>query len=500
MEKINLIAADIGAGSGRIYLSTYDGDRISSEEVHRFSNSPMLLGNTLYWDILKIMDELGKGLGKARQAAGGKIKGIGIDSWGADFGLLDSSGYLLSNPVSYRDKRIFTAEEEMKKLMPPDELDEFNSSLTYNHCTLNQLYYLYKYQKDLAGAAQIYLPIADLISYFITGIKAVDISMLSGSQFFNVKDRKLLTCHLEGLGINKKIIPPVTDAGTILGNIEAGYAEALGIDPGIKVSLVCGHDTASAVTGMPFSGKDDPCFINSGTWSVMGLESSDAVTGKEAFKNNFTNWNGYRDRILFLKIFNGFYFIQECKKIWDSPGSSPGSYEDLYKGITQDDAAPSLIDLENRSLLLPGGAMTEKIEVYLKDTGQRSGISKKEILISLMHSIVLEYKLVLDQLRDFSEKDIGSIYMVGGGSLNPVFCQWTADCLGTDIYTGFPESTISGNALVQLIALGEVKSIEEGRAVIKDSYEEKIYSPRKDQESQWGKFEDKYKKLKKMDI
>jgi rhamnulokinase/L-fuculokinase len=496
MKKINLIAADIGAGSGRIFLSSYDGNKISSSQIHRFSNSPMLLGSTLYWDILKIMEELGKGLRKACQAADEKVKSIGIDSWGADFGLLDSGGYLISNPVSYRDKSIFIAEEELKKLILQEELNELNSSLTYNHCTLNQLYYLYKYRKDLAMAACKYLPIADLISYFITGIKAVDTSMLSGSQLFDVKERKPITSHLDELGINKEIIPPVMDAGTVIGTIKSGYAEAAGIDPGIKMSLVCGHDTASAVTGIPFSGKDHPCFIISGTWSVIGIESADAVTDGKAYKNNFTNWNAYKDRILFLKIFNGFYFIQECKKIWDRRSGSPSSYDDLYSNISEDNTAVSLIDLEDRSLLLPGGTMTEKIDVYLKDTGQKPGLSGDEVLVSLMYSIILEYKLVLDQLKNYSDKEIGSIYMVGGGSLNHVFCQWTADCLGVDIYTGFPESTISGNAIVQLIALGEINSTDEGRKVIKNSYKERIYSPRKNQSEKWEILKAKYKKLK----
>jgi sugar (pentulose or hexulose) kinase len=498
MKKINLIAADIGAGSGRIFLSSYDGNKIRSDQVYRFSNGPMLLGSTLYWDILKIMDELGKGLKKACQAAGEKVKSIGIDSWGADFGLLDNGGHLISNPVSYRDKSIFIAEEEMKKLMPPEELNELNSSLTYNHCTLNQLYYLYKYRKDLAGAVCKYLPIADLISYFITGVKAVDISMLSGSQLFNVSKRKLITSHLDELGINKEIIPQVMNAGTVLGTIKSGYAEAAGIDPGIKMSLVCGHDTASAVTGIPFSGQDYPCFINSGTWSVMGIESADAVTDKKAYKNNFTNWNGYKDRILFLKIFNGFYFIQECKKIWDSRGGSSSNYDDLYSGISENNTAASLIDLEDRSLLLPGGTMTEKIDVYLKDTGQKPGLSMDEVLASLMHSIILEYMLVLDQLKSYSAKEIDKIYMVGGGSLNHVFCQWTTDCLGADIYTGFPESTISGNAIVQLIALGEIKTIEEGRKIIKNSYKERVYSPRESQSEKWEILKTIYKKLKKI--
>ena len=273
-------------------------------------------------------------------------------------------GILLSNPVSYRDKRILIAEKEINEILSSDELNRLNSSLTYNHSTLYQLFYVYKYQRQLAGLIDKYLPIADLIGFFLTGEKIADTSMFSGSQFFNVRERDIKDDLLIKFGIDKDIIPPIKDAGTTVGNLNKTYGESLGLKPGIKVSLVCGHDTASAVTGIPL--EENSCFINSGTWSVMGVESGDAFTSAEVYSNDFTNWNTIGDRIIFLKIFNGFYFIQELKKIWDIEDGRRSDYKDFYGRIKIDDHAGSLIDIGNRLLLEPGRTMAGKIADYLK--------------------------------------------------------------------------------------------------------------------------------------
>ena len=254
---------------------------------------------------------------------------------------------LLSNPVSYRDKRVLVAEKEINKILSSDELNRLNSSLTYNHSTLYQLFYVYKYQRQLAGLIDKYLPIADLIGFFLTGKKIVDTSMFSGSQFFDVKEREIKDDLLIRFGIDKDIIPPMKDAGTLIGDLEKTYAESLGLKPGIKVSLVCGHDTASAVTGIPL--ERNSCFINSGTWSVMGVESGDAFTSPEVYRNDFTNWNTIGDRIIFLKIFNGFYFIQELKKIWDMEDGRRSDYKDFYGRIIIDDDSGSLVNIESRT-------------------------------------------------------------------------------------------------------------------------------------------------------
>jgi rhamnulokinase len=492
MKRPVFIAADIGAGSGRIFSSGFDGKKIDPGEVYRFENGPVYADGTLYWDILNIIKQVGTGIKKAIAGTDGRVASVGIDSWGADLGLLDSRGELLLNPVSYRDKSILTAEKEIEEIVSRDELNRLNSSLTYNHSTLYQLFYIYRHKKHVADLIYKYLPIAPLIGYFLTGEMVVDTSMFSGSQFFDVGKKIFKKDLLDRLGINREIIPPRTEAGTVMGRIDKAYAES-GQDT--KVSLVCGHDTASAVTGMPL--KKGSCFINSGTWSVMGIETKNVVTDTEVYKNNFTNWNTYRDRVIFLKIFNGFYFMQECKREWDRQDGSYNDYSELYGKISVDDKAVSLIDLEERSLLMPGGPMTDKVEAFFKNSGQACSLSRDQMITAILQSIILEYSLVFERLESLYRKKIEDVHMFGGGSLNRVFCQWTADCLGLDVHTCYPEAAVSGNIIVQLIALGEIRGIGEGREIIKASFPGKVYHPSQKRYG-WDELVNKYQGLKQI--
>lgn len=497
MKKINLIAADIGAGSGRIFLADFDGKKINPSEVYRFDNNSVLLRDTLYWDFLNIVIELENGFRKAGLKAKGEVSSIGIDTWGADFGLLDKSGDLLSNPVSYRDWRTDKIKESLYGIISRDRLNELNSSLTYEYCALFQLYYVFKFQSEMARLADLYLPIPCLVNYFLTGEKVVDQSILSGSQFFNIRDRQYQTDILKVLGIKDSILPPVIDAGKAIGMIKKEFAQKSGLDRKTVVSLVCSHDSASAVTGIPLEGSGRQCcYINSGTWSLVGMETKDPVISPEIFKNNFTIWNAFRDRTIILKIFNGFFFLQECKKVWDKEDHKTTSYPEFYKNILSNSSSRSLLALDSGSLFDTSKKIPEIIQDYYIKTGQAALPSRDGIILSLLQSMVLEYKLAIDELERLSYKRFEKIYMVGGGSLNKIFCQWISDCLGKEVCTGYPESTVNGNILVQLFALGEIKSIEEGREIIRDSHEEIIYHPESLIEIDWSMLMEKYIKLK----
>ena len=497
MGKLNLVSIDIGAGSGRVILSTFDGEKIDAKEVHRFSNNSVLLNDTIFWDFLNIIFEIRKGLLKAGDGVKANIDCIGVDAWGCDFGLLDKCNNLLSNPVSYRDKRWERVEQEIFDMISSKHLTELNSSLTYNFCTLFQLYYVFKYNRHISGVIDSYLPIPNLINYFLTGEKVVDQSILSGSQFFDVKERKYRKDILKLLNIPDKILPEIRDAGVIIGNLKDCFLDYTGLRDPVKVALICSNDSTSAVTGIPFySQGSEYCYINSGTWSVVGIESRDPIVIPEAFDNDFTNWRTFRDKNMFVKIFNGFYFIQQCKEIWDSEDGSISDYTDFYKKIDIDSYACTLVDLEDDFLMGNNKGLIEILKEYYRKTGQEIRDSRSEYIISLLQSMVLEYKLTIGQLEKFCGRKFTKVFMVGGGSLNSVFCQWISDCLDKEVYTGYSESTINGNIIVQLYAMGEINSLEQGREVIRKSNSEVIFRPGRLNKIDWPGLLKKYLELK----
>ncbi len=497
VKKINLIPVDIGAGSGRVLLATFDSNNISSREVYRFNNNQILLGGTLYWNFLNIMGKLQCGFRKASVKAEGKITSLGIDTWGADFGLLDIYDNLISNPVSYRDKRTKGIDEYIYKIISEDKLYELNSSKTYNYCTLFQLYHLYKFRNEIVKVINIFLPMPNLINFFLTGEKSVDPSILSGSQFYDVKRGEYRRDILARLGISDKILPEIIDSGTIIGDVRKEFSDVFCFTEKVRVTLVCSHDSASAVTGIPIDqNKTNSCYINSGTWSVVGLESGAPILSKEVKKSDFTNWRGFRDRNIFVKIFNGFYFIQECKKVWELEDGKEMDYEYLYKDTKYSMMSEALVDLDSSFLFEQDKNMPEKIMDYFNITSQDIEYSRVNIIVSLLQSMIIEYKRAIEELEKLSKVSFDRIYIVGGGSRNKIFCHWIADCLGKEVYTGYPESTINGNIITQLYALGEISSLEEGRDIIRNSHREKIYYPNKSPYIDWEKLKAKYLNLK----
>ena len=120
MKKNQILAFDFGASSGRAMLARTKNGKLEIEEIHRFSNDPVLVSGHLYWDVLRLFHEIKQGIVAAVNAGG--FDSIGIDTWGVDFGLLDKDGQLIGNPYNYRDVRTAGMQDEFYKTMSREEL------------------------------------------------------------------------------------------------------------------------------------------------------------------------------------------------------------------------------------------------------------------------------------------------------------------------------------------------------------------------------------------
>ena len=166
---LNYLAFDLGAESGRAVLGRFDGDRLTLNEVHRFPNSPVRLPDGLHWDILKLWHEIGIGIGKAVKEADGSLAGLGLDTWGVDFGLLDRQGKLIENPYHYRDDRTDgMVEAAFRRVSQEDIFDQTGIQFMQ----LNSLYQLLAMVVDRSPSldlAATFLTIPDLLNYWLTG-------------------------------------------------------------------------------------------------------------------------------------------------------------------------------------------------------------------------------------------------------------------------------------------------------------------------------------------
>lgn len=466
-----LLAFDFGASSGRAMLGRFDGDRIDLEEMHRFPNDPVQVGDTLYWDVLRLFHEIKQGLIKTK--ACGRIDSIGIDTWGVDFGLLDKDGRILENPVHYRDTRTAGVMDEVFRVIPKNELYGRTGTQFMHFNTLYQLYALKTKRPELLQRAACLLLMPDLFLYLLTGRRQAEFTIASTGQMVNPWtgdwDRDLI----ERLGLPLDLLCPIVHPGRMADPLSRQICEELGVDP-VPTVAVTSHDTASAVVAVP-AGQEDFVYISSGTWSLMGIESLKPLINDQTFGFNFTNEGGYNRTTRFLKNIMGLWLIQESRRQWIREGASV-SYADLEREAL--DCAPfrSLIDPDEEELGFPGD-MPARIRALCQKTGQPVPEKRGEVVRCIYESLALKYRVTKDQIETVTGKRYPALHVVGGGTKDGLLSQFTANATGSRVIAGPIEATALGNMAVQLLAQGALSNLPDARRVIANSFDLKHYKP-----------------------
>ncbi|MFO7637574.1 MAG: rhamnulokinase [Clostridia bacterium] len=481
---IKVLAFDYGASSGRAMLGCFDGEKITLEEMHRFSNDPVQVNDILYWDILRLFHELKTGIIQCKKNGNDDIKSIGIDTWGVDFGLVGKDGRLLENPVHYRDRRTDGMIEESFKSVSREEIYMRTGIQFMQFNTLYQLYALSRQNPGLLEKADKLLFTPDLMNYFLTGNMHSEYSMSSTSQMLNIHagdwDRELL----KKLGIPDHFLCGIIDSGTVVGSLQKQICEELGMES-IPVIAVASHDTASAVISAP--AETEPfAYLSSGTWSLLGTELRKPVVNEKTYSMDYSNEGGINRTIRLLKNIMGLWIYQECRNQWNRE-DQPMSFDELEDLARKESAFACLID-PDAQVFYHHGRMPEKIQEFCERTGQYVPVRKTEMVRCIMESLAMKYRYTYDRLQDIIGKPIETLHIVGGGCRNVMLSQYAANALGKKITTGPVEATAAGNVLGQLMALGEVRDIHHARKIIRNSFEIKTYEP-----EDVGRWNEKYR-------
>ena len=486
VERASYIAVDLGAESGRVMLGRVADGRLSLEQVHRFANGPVEEKGSLRWDFDRLLSEIKTGIGLAAKKAGGQIRGIGVDTWGVDFGLLGTDGQLLEKPYHYRDSRTNGMMDKAFQQMPKRRVYE---STGIQFMQLNSLYQLLAMRmadSDVLARADRLLFMADLFSYFLCGKALGEYTLASTSQMMDMRTSEWSEPIFEELALPMRIMPEIVMPGTVIGDLTDEVAKEIGCGK-IPVIAVGSHDTASAVLGVPGKG-DKWAYLSSGTWSLMGVELPNAIINDKTFRYEFTNEGGVEKTIRLLKNIMGLWLVQECKRQWQREGEDL-PYGTLTKMAAEAEPFFGYIDCDNSDFLAPGD-MPARISESLSRTGQKPTDDKGQMLRAVLESLALKYRSVLKAIEDVTGSEIEVLNIVGGGIQNELLCQFTANAIGRKVVTGPIEATASGNILMQAKAAGQLKSIDEAREVIRNSFELKEYEPQ--DTALWEKQYDKF--------
>lgn len=492
MAEKNYLAFDLGAESGRAVLGKLDGDKLTLEEKHRFSNPNGRMNGHLHWNLLQQWEELKTGLkNTSGSSASNKVElaGLGVDTWGVDFGLIGGGGEILGYPYHYRDTRTDGMLEETFKRVPRERVFDYTGIQFMQLNSLYQLMAMKKAKSQLLDITETLLFMPDLFNYLFTGVRKSEFSIATTSQMYDPRKKRWSTELLDALDLPTKLLPEIVPSGTVIGPISKRVQDECGVG-GFPVIAPATHDTGSAVASVPAQGEDW-CYISSGTWSLMGVELNEPIINEKTLKYNYTNEGGVGGTIRFLKNIMGLWLVQECRRHFTREGYDH-SYGELTQMAERAKGFGAVIDPDQAPFLTPGD-MPGKIERFCIKTKQETPSTRGEYVRTCLDSLALTYRRTLEGLEDILGRKIKTIHIVGGGCQNLLLNQMTADACGRTVVAGPIEGTAIGNILVQAMATGQVKTLADARAIVRNSFNVKTYEP--NDTAKWDKAYARYREI-----
>lgn len=459
MEKKYYLAIDIGASSGRHILGSFENGKLVLEEIHRFKNGAEKKGDKLVWNHEGLFCSIVEGLKKCKEL--NKIPvSIGIDTWGVDYALLDENDNLIDEIYSYRDERTLAVMDDVHAIVSEEELYERTGIKKQVFNTIYQLSCDKKSGK--LEKAKSFLMMPDYLHFRLTGKKRNEYTNASTTGMLNAKTREWDYEIIEKLGLKKELFGELSLPGTEVGALKEEIAKEVGFNS--VVCLPATHDTASAVMAVPKVGF--PLYISSGTWSLMGVETPNENTSKIACDAGFTNEGGYNRSVRFLKNIMGMWMIQCIKKEYNDKYS----FTDFVAEARKAEGFNSVVDVNDLSFFAPE-SMIKAVKDYCAKTNQQVPETVGEIVLCVYTSLAVCYAEAVNQIEEISGVKFDEINIVGGGCQNVLMNELTAIKTGRKVVAGPVEATATGNLLAQMLASGQIKSLEEGKQIIKESFE-----------------------------
>lgn len=471
---LSLAAVDLGAESGRVAHVEFDGSSLSLNIVRRFLHSPEEVAGRLRWNIPFLWSEIQQGLRSLGETT--EVTSVGVDTFGVDYGLFTSTGELIENPVTYREEPRRRAFDDVLKTISPETLYRQTGTQVAPINTIFALAADQALRPELFTETSHFLMLADIFHHMLSHTTATEYTMVSTSGLFDMVEKEWAWDLIDSLAIPRHIFPNVVQPGTRLGKIRGELATGGLRDA--EVIIPAAHDTASAVVTIDQRGPAS-MFISSGTWSLVGVVTPTPVVTDATFALNLTNEAGYPDNIRLIRNLMGLWMVQECRRYWAEQGQVM-DYSELAEWAAKEKPLVSMVDPADNAFLAPGN-MPQRIQDYCRQAGYAVPESPAQIIRTIIDSLAMSYRITAEDLQSVTGQSIDCVRVVGGGINNTLLQQATADATGLPVITGATEATVLGNAIVQLIALGELGSTAEGWDVIQDSIEERTYQPKNHQ-------------------
>ncbi|WP_396667110.1 rhamnulokinase family protein [Microbacterium sp. R86528] len=465
-------AVDLGATSGRVMIGRVSAGALELEQVARFPNGPVQRADGLHWDFTALYEHIVAGLTEALRREP-SIASIGIDSWAVDYGLL-RDGEMVTEPFHYRDDRTAVGVERVHDELPFADLYRRNGLQFLPFNTL----YQFAADSKVAGADRALL-IPDLVAYLLTGAQIAERTNASTTGLVNVRIGEWDADLLERLNISAELLPALVEPGASVGRLRGDAEERVGAP--LEVIAVGSHDTASAIVAVPMT-SPNAAYISCGTWGLVGVELDHPVISDAARAANFTNEGGVDGRVRFLHNVTGLWLLSEAVRTWEQEDGSSIHLPELLDAASFATTDVPTFDANDPRLAAPGD-MPARIAELLREGGQTVPKTREAFTRTIVESIAKAFADAVHTAAALTDRAIDVVHIVGGGSLNRLLCQTTADRAGMPVLAGPVEATAIGNVLVQARAhgwFGPDATLETLRAAVASEFSPVRYEPRGD--------------------
>jgi rhamnulokinase len=466
---VSVAAVDLGASSGRVLVGDVGPNRLSLRAVARFGNDPVRLPDGLHWNVLELYRQTVLGLREALKSSGPGISSVGVDAWAVDYALLGGDR-VMGEPFHYRDQRTAAGVETVHGVASREALYERNGLQFLPFNTLYQLA-----ADALVPSAEHALLIPDLVAYWLTGHLRTERTNASTTGLLDVRTREWDVDLFERLSLAADLFPELIDPGEDMGALLPHVAETV-CGPGLRVTAVGSHDTASAVVGVPMT-TDDAAYISCGTWGLVGVELHSPVVTAASREANFTNEGGVDGRIRFLTNAMGTWLLSETVRTWERSGETVSLTDLLIRAADVEAGHVTIFDVQDPRFVPPGD-MPSRIADLCHEAGSPVPDSRPALIRSIVESLAAGFAAALDTAAELSGRRVGLVHLVGGGSLNSLLCQATSNRCGRPVLAGPVEATAIGNVLIQARALGALSGgLESLRALVASTTEIARFEP-----------------------
>jgi len=471
-----VLGIDLGASGGRCILGRFDGNRLELETIHQFPNGGVEVEGQLIWDERKIWNEILAGMTKI--AAGGiQVDSIGVDSWGVDFALLDKQDHLLHSPLHYRNPITRGILGRAFEVMSREELFAVTG---LQFMEINSLFQLHAMQlahfPPLAQARPLLL-IPDYFHWLLCGEKSNEKTNLSTTQLLDATTQTISEEIIQRFNL-PNLFGNICEAGANLGTLKEAIAAQTGLNRA-PVVVPATHDTGSAVLAVPANSfaaeQPEWCFISSGTWSLMGVETARPKLTADVLAANFTNEAGVGGTTRLLKNIAGLWLLQQCRESWRKSGHDY-NWESLIQMACDSKPFACVIDADHAGFVAPAD-MPTAIDDFCRRTGQQPPSHIGEYARVCLEALAIKYRMVMHELQNILGSRLSVLHIVGGGSQNRLLCQMAADACQLPVLAGPVEATAIGNMMSQWHLDPDIQSYTAARELVRASFSTDEYEP-----------------------